>query len=266
MKNTSYLLYLDGSEESRQAAYFAWQLAEQSGAQLVAQYVIDTAGLWNFLSYDSAGFIGSGPYVEASERIVDVLRSLSESLFLSYCSQAQGRRLSVQTAVDEGDPADEIARRALNHDLVIIGYRSRSYSQSIILEKLVRICSCPILLLRSASNSWSKLQIVATGDTNDLNKIAELYRFGEALCVPVELYFATGVKETNTDRFQFAASLGGASSIREGDLETVVDSASDSTLIAASGSVLFESNFSRNPTLLRRFLDHSEHRAVLLWA
>ncbi|MBP9811500.1 universal stress protein, partial [bacterium] len=77
MKTRSYLLAIDGSQASRSAAQFAWDLAKQTSSKVVAQHVVDTAEIWRFLAYDLAGFIGSGLYMDARERITEVMYSIA---------------------------------------------------------------------------------------------------------------------------------------------------------------------------------------------
>ena len=121
MKTNSYLLVLDGSAESRAAAFLAWKLAKQSGARVVAQHVIDIPAVANLLPFRKAGFIGSGPYMEAREHTVAELRSVAETLMLSYQAQAEGHNIDMETYIDEGDPAEEICKRAEAHELLIVG-------------------------------------------------------------------------------------------------------------------------------------------------
>ena len=121
MNGTSYLLAIDGSEESRNAANFTWELASQSGARVTAQHVVDTQAAWRFLSHDRAGFVGSGVYMEAREKITDALYAIAESIMLSYTCQIDSRALEYETYIDSGDPATEITRRAQQHDLVVMG-------------------------------------------------------------------------------------------------------------------------------------------------
>ncbi|HMX46016.1 MAG TPA: universal stress protein, partial [Candidatus Obscuribacter sp.] len=102
MNGPSYLLTIDGSAESRSAAYFAWELARQTEARVAAQHVVDTRAIWQFLSYDLPGFIGSGVYLDAKERITEVMKSVAESLMLAYTSQVSELSDNHETYIDEG--------------------------------------------------------------------------------------------------------------------------------------------------------------------
>lgn len=269
MNSTSYLLAIDGSQESCSAAHFAWDLANQTDSSVVAQHVVDTKAIWRFLSYDLAGFIGSGPYMEAKERITETLHSIAEALMLSYGSQVGGRSPEFETHIDDGEPADEIARRALDHDLVIIGYHGRRFAarRPRLFEKLAEICPCPVLVVRDVSKRWSKIQVLITNDIADLKTICHIYQLGTMLGLPAEVYLDRSVAELDAEHVTLKgwSSALGVRAIKHGNLKEVITSAPDDGLLVVPAEMVTDRYDARLRSRIRAFLEDSDRRALLLW-
>jgi nucleotide-binding universal stress UspA family protein len=266
MNGTSYLLALDGSAESRTAAHFAWELAAQTGASVVAQHVIDTAAAWQFLSYDRPGFIGSGVYMEAREQISSALRSIAEALMLSYCTQVQGRSITAKSHIDEGDPACEIVRRAADHDLVIIGHRSGP-RQERLYETLVKTCPCPVLVVGGSALQWSKVQMFVTDEIASAKSMQGIYHLGTALGLISEVYIDAKADQTDSEDL----TLGGWSSafgvrlFEHSTLKKLIETAPDDVLLVVPSELTSGYFGSRYRVLLRTFLGSSQRRALLFW-
>jgi nucleotide-binding universal stress UspA family protein len=196
MKRISILLSIDGSAESRSAAHIAWQLARQTESSITAQYVVDSAAVWKFLSYSSAGFIGSGPYMEANSQINEALRSIADSVLLSYNSQAEGQGIHNCSYIDEGDIVNSICDRAKEHDLVVIGH-SAGRENDIFLE-LGKICPCPVLIIQKNTTRWSRICVLLTDETVNEDTIWDISEFGNALGLSTELYLhsSSGKEQT----------------------------------------------------------------------
>ncbi len=84
MTENSILLALDGSAESRYAAEVAWMIAEGTGCDIVAQYVIDSHAMWSMLIHHKAGFIGSGMYIATGELMLTQLREIGKAIADAY--------------------------------------------------------------------------------------------------------------------------------------------------------------------------------------
>lgn len=265
MKGTSYLLTLDGSSESRSAASFAWDLANRTGARVVAQYVVDSAAMWRFLSFDQAGFVGSGVFMEAREKMIDALHSIAEALLLSYAYQAEGQGIEPVTCIDEGDPVTEIANRAKDHDLIIFGYTQHSSRQPRFLEPLIEVSPCPILVVRNATMPWSKLQIFATSDIADDINITDLCGIGLMLGLSVEVYLDNETIKLGADAFTLGgwSSALGVKTIRKGYLKDLLKAAGDDVLIVVPISALTEGKFTRSLTVVKNPPAQAEHRMDL---
>lgn len=270
MSGTSYLLSVDGSEESRSASYLVWELAKQTEARVVAQHVIDTAAVWRFLSYDRAGFIGSGLYMEAREKITSALYSIAEALMLSYTSQIDGQSLEFETYIDEGDPATEIARRAKNHDMVIITHRRRdSIADGYrMFERLAETCSCPVMVVGNAAKRWTKMRIFVNAKLSSPDNIYCLYQLATMLGLPVEVYFDSSVSSSDADRFDLGgwSPALGVRSIERSSFDETIASAPGDILLVVSADLLSGTDAPGFRTRLRSFLDQSsDENGLLLW-
>lgn len=269
MTGTSYLLAIDGSEESRSAAYFTWELANQSGSRVVAQHVVDTAAIWRFLSHDRAGFIGSGIFMDAREQIIEIMHSVADSLMLSYDSQIDGQALNFENVIDEGEPAAEIARRAKDHDLVILGYRGGKTAtrRASMFEKLAEVCPCPILVVRNTSKTWSSMQMFVTNEIDNSDSISHIYQLGTMLGVRTEVYLDANVAVNDFERFTLGgwSPAFGVRQIENGDLKNLITAAPDDVLLVVSAEAMTDQYAVRYRSRIRAFLDDSDRRALLLW-
>ncbi len=199
MKRMSILLSINGSAESRSAAQIAWQLAKQAGANITAQHVIDSLAVWKFLSYSSAGFIGSGPYMEARERINEALRSIADSLLLSYSSQADGQGLQNCSYVDEGNILSCIYERAKDHALVVIGHCSERTDDLYL--QLGKICPCPVLVIKKSTALLSRICVVLNDESVNEETIWDISEFGTSFGLSTELYLHSSSGKEQTLRW-----------------------------------------------------------------
>lgn len=187
MNSPSYLLVLDGSIESETAAEFAWELAQNSGARLAAQHVLDTPAVWGFLAYHLPGFVGSGPYFEAQKKITEALRSVAETVMLAYASKAEGQKITSESYIDEGELVTEICKRAANYALVIIGENSacNEYEDSIA-NRLAAECPRPVVLVRThVLPSYGK-HVVILNREKDESASRQVWDFCVKMSIPVE--------------------------------------------------------------------------------
>ena len=272
MKTGSYLLALDGSQASRSAAHLAWQLASLTNSKVDAQHVVDTADLWKFLSYDLAGFIGSGPYIDAKERITQILHAIAEALMLSYSSQAGGRAQFFETFIDEGDPACEISKRAVDYDLVVLGFHARASNsrRKVLFEELAKLCPCPLLVVRDVAKRWSKMQIFITRDIASPETIRGIFQVGALLAIPVEVLLDSRdstVMALEPERFSMGgwSSAFGVSLVRPATFKEVTSAADDNVLLVVSAEAIDSAEDTLARTRIQRFIQGSAGRALLLW-
>lgn len=170
MSTQSILLSLDGSAQSRYAAEICWTLAKANNMTVDAQHVIDSLAAWDFLNFDIAGFIGSEPFFEAHETMLNCLSSIGEALTEAYEGQAAGHEISGTAHLDEGTTIREICWRAKDYTMVAIGQRStgmgspeedkRRLPRRSVAETLTYYCPRPLLVVQDRCQTWSKMNIV----------------------------------------------------------------------------------------------------------
>lgn len=170
MSEKKILLGLDGSVQSRYAAELAWALARTGEMEVDAQHVIDSLAAWDFLSFDIAGFIGSGPYFEAHETMRNTLQSIGRNLIDVYTSLAKQNSVEGQSYLDEGTTIREICHRARDYQIVVLGQRStgmdtpsgdqRKLPRRSLAESLTHYCPRPLLVVQDRCKPWTKLRIM----------------------------------------------------------------------------------------------------------
>lgn len=170
MSSDSILLSLDGSVQCRYAAELCWSIAKANKMTVEAQHVVDSLAAWDFLNFDIAGFIGSEPYFEAHETMLNCLNAIGESLTEAYEGQAAGHEIPGATHLDEGTTIREICWRAKEHSIVAIGQRStgmgspeedkRRLPRRSVAESLTYYCPRPLLVVQDRCEPWTKMRIL----------------------------------------------------------------------------------------------------------
>jgi nucleotide-binding universal stress UspA family protein len=170
MAHKSILLGLDGSAQSRYAAELCWAMSKMSGYKVDAQHVVDSLAAWDFLAFDIAGFIGSGPYFAAHETMRNSLFTIGQTLVEVYKGLAEAQSIQGETYLDEGTTIREICWRAKEHDLVVLGHRStgmqspdedkRKFPRRSIAELVTHYSPRPLLLVGDRVKLWTKVRFM----------------------------------------------------------------------------------------------------------
>ncbi|HEY9732566.1 MAG TPA: universal stress protein [Drouetiella sp.] len=187
MKTKSILLALSGSEQSCQAAHVARNLAEKTGAKMVATHVVDVRKSWSLFGCERAGLIGSGMYVSAYETICRSLRDLGSKLAEKFETVFP----TAECVVVEGDPLDELCKRSHDFDLVVVGHRPtvpdedagshESAFRYSLAEHLSTVCSKPLLVVQRECKPWTKLKILVSVDHLNFRFIDESLNLASTL-------------------------------------------------------------------------------------
>lgn len=230
MKGTSYLLYLDGSAQSMNAAKFAWSLAGTNNASVAALHVVDSVSVWKNLAFDEPGFVGSGVYLEAREQILGVMHSIANAIALAYTSLADGLELNSQMLIDEGDVISEITKRSIDHDLIIMGYRGNSSQERNFIEQLAKKCACPILLVARKIDKLSTLKVFFASGNLLVLDAAKVSIFAESLKLPLELYLQTAKRRQN-ENSKISASIPSCKHIVQCELEEFLEQDASSLIL-----------------------------------
>jgi nucleotide-binding universal stress UspA family protein len=174
MSDNKILLGLDGSAQSRYAAEIAWSLAKAGNMHVDAQHVVDSLAAWDFLAFDIAGFIGSGPYFEAHETMRNTLTDIGRNLIEVYRSLAAQQNIKGEAFLDEGATIREICYRAKDYSMVILGQQStgmsspaedsRKLPRRSIAESLTHYCPRPLLVVQDRCKPWKTMRLVVGSD------------------------------------------------------------------------------------------------------
>lgn len=205
MNKMSILLGLSGSQQSKYAAELAWKLATKFDATVTAQHVIDTDTIWNVLRNEKPGFIGASPYIAAYEATIESLKELSVKLGNAYEAQAAGAGVSTEFVVDFGNPVLEISKRALSHDLVIVGhepYRDTSNNHHLrfvryaIAEGLAHDCRRPLIIVQTENTFWNRMHILMSTEHVNQSFIHSAVHYAEMMEIPSKIVcLGSGVHE-----------------------------------------------------------------------
>jgi len=148
MRITRVLCAVDFSEPSREALYFAVDVARQYGAELTLLHVYAVPG-YAF----PEGVVVAGPEV-----MTDILAEIERSLETWKKEATVRGALNVCTATEQGSASVEIVRYAEDHDidLIVVGTHGRGGLAHVLLgsvaEKVVRKAPCPVLTVRTADH------------------------------------------------------------------------------------------------------------------
>lgn len=267
MKSSSYLIVLDGSAESLAAAHCAWSLAAETGSRVDAQYVIDTESIWRFLSWERPGFVGSGVFIEASDKIKAVMQHVAETVVLSYRTQMEGRCLEFETYIDSGCPVEQIVARAAGRDLVIVGYHSPKRPGDVSLAELVAARSpCPVIAVRGLAYGWSKMEVFLGKDMANETAVKEIYALAAWMGMGAEVVLSPEVKDMDPQTYMMGgwSRAFGVEAVRSGKLGDLVSTAADDALMVV-GAEQLEARDGHGSEAVREFLEGSERRAILFW-
>lgn len=130
------LIAVDGSKYSQIAAGYGFWLAASIDAKLTAQHVMDPRLVDLFIAPEFTDELGLSASAEISDKVFSALRRVSKLILKVVSGEAEGRKLSVHTILDEGHVVEEILKRSHDQDLVIIGHRGMG-SQPVVSELTV---------------------------------------------------------------------------------------------------------------------------------
>ncbi len=136
------LIATDGSEYTKNAVDYGIDLAKNTGAELHAIYVVDTAAF------------ASIPMDAAWESMYELLRQEGDEATKYVADKAEVLGLEVDRNTIEGHPADEIIKYAENNSMsiIVMGTLGKSGLDRFLLgsvaEKVVRNSKIPVLVVR----------------------------------------------------------------------------------------------------------------------
>ncbi|MDX2108353.1 MAG: universal stress protein [Candidatus Melainabacteria bacterium] len=123
------LVALDGSQNSRNAAEYAFWLSSNLDAEITGQHVIDPRLVDLFISPEFAEELGFSCSVDTSEKVFSALKKVGKVILDLFVREASERGMQVATCLDEGYIVECILSRLKEHDLLIMGHKSREDSE-----------------------------------------------------------------------------------------------------------------------------------------
>ncbi|VVB92214.1 Universal stress protein [uncultured archaeon] len=136
------LIATDGSEYTKNSVDYGIDLAKNTGAELHAIYVVDTAAF------------ASIPMDAAWESMYELLRQEGDEATKYVADKAKSLGLEVDRNTIEGHPADEIIKYAEKNSMsvIVMGTLGKSGLDRFLLgsvaEKVVRNSKIPVLVVR----------------------------------------------------------------------------------------------------------------------
>lgn len=151
------LVYLDGTEESMNAAMSAIILAKQNNSRLHALYVVNTKAL--------SDLVKARIFIDAER--VDYLKDLANDArrhlrHMEKLSQSKG--IEVILSSIEGSPNTEVVNYIKHNDidLLVLGpvttIRSRRDELLSENDRMLRTSPCPVLLVRDDDEIWQEFE------------------------------------------------------------------------------------------------------------
>lgn len=267
MDGSSILLPIDGSIESLWAANFAWRLAKRTDSSVTAQHVIDTDAVWQMLAYDQPGLIGSGIYLEAREKILEALRCAGEALMVSYQARAGALDIESRFFLDEGCPLFEIADRASNHDLIVMGFNNatKRKGRRRCFELLAAVAPVPVMVLRDIAEDWTCLRILVTNSRFTAADMDGIYGLSSKLGLSVEIVVNSGVVSIDNECLNLDgwSKSTGVTKIREANISETLLHANESEIVVLDADMVRENCSLSSP--IEDYMNSSSKHAVILW-
>lgn len=147
------LVAVDGSETSHKAISAALEMASYSGGRSVIRliHVLD----------EMAYFMGLDPYAGQSYSVISVMREAGEKVLTDGLAIVQSAGVQADTVLVDrlgSHLAETVAAEAKAWDasLVVVGTHGRRGMGRMLLgsgaEQIIRLASCPVLVVRSAQS------------------------------------------------------------------------------------------------------------------
>jgi len=155
------LVLIDGSPEAFLASEFAISLAAARHDDVIAQAMIDSDTALRLTGYRGyAGLCGSGVFLSAYEQIVAILRSVCDTLVMSFTTRAEGRGLRVKSFVDTGN-AETVLRDRIAEQHCVLVLPGTNSNQSLVSSFKF---GCPIIVVMKPRGNSTEIAIVANDE------------------------------------------------------------------------------------------------------
>jgi hypothetical protein len=135
--------------------------------------------------------------------VSEALLKLGGQILNSYQLEASRCGIETEVMLDVGNPFDQIIRRCLDFDLVMIGHRKRitldnpsQFLQLSIAEMLAHGCPRPLLVVQEPGISWKSMTILVSMQHVNENYINNCLHMADLLgLAPTVIGLSAGVPE-----------------------------------------------------------------------
>ncbi len=132
------LITTDGSEDAKKAAIRGLELAKIIDSEVTSLSVVDL------------GYATRGP---RTAQMLDYLKDDAEAAVDQVRREGDRMGINVKTIMMSGSPANEIIEASKDFDLIVMGSLGRTGLSHMLMgsvaEKVVRLASCPVLVIKS---------------------------------------------------------------------------------------------------------------------
>jgi hypothetical protein len=162
-------------------------LAQARGDDLIVQMVIDSDSVLRLTGYRGcAGLCGSGVFLDAYEDIVNTLRSVCESLLMSFTARADGLGLKVKSFIDTGNIESVLRGRIAEQDCVLVLPGTDTN------QPLVSF-GCPTIIVRKSQEEPTEITVLADDE------------WTERLLTPISQAVSEALIHLNSQDFKMVA-------------------------------------------------------------
>ena len=199
------LVPIDGSRKSHTAVDYGMWLAQAFNGKLLAQHVIDAVLVEGTLFHDISDSLSVEPYLDFPTRMREILEERGKSMLDEFGRKCEAKKVAHESVLDMGVVSDEICRRALLSDLVVMGGRGTSDdARPGILgrtaDSVTRRCSRPVLVCNDPFKPIQKPLLAYDGSQRASAALELATEFCTELGVPLTvLHVARSDKGTDPD-------------------------------------------------------------------
>lgn len=151
----SILVGLDGSEHSRTAEAWTIWLGEKLEAKVTGMHVVDIVAIEGSFFHDISGSLGFEPYLDFTSKMREALQNRGNALLEEFRGRCETAGVRCDTTMRIGIVASELAERARESDLLVIGHRGVNHQFATgmlggVAENLTRQSTKPVLVTPQA--------------------------------------------------------------------------------------------------------------------
>lgn len=161
---------VDGSEYSQNAADYAFWLATELSAELVAQHVVDPRLVDLFVAPEFGEELGFSVAADTEDKVFRAIKKIGNVILELFVKEAKGRGISVESHLDIGHIVEEVVKRSRGLDLVVMGHKGKGAKQApsnlmtgSVAERVVLSSYAPVLVAVSPLRDVEQLLVAYDG-------------------------------------------------------------------------------------------------------